>query len=92
MYLVSLYFDDKSESKIQGLINEVAEKSGNNFMIDNNVPPHITIAAFQSDKEERVIQILDNVIKNNSKEKHIKTANLFKFTINLIPSNFIINN
>ncbi len=65
MYLVSLYFDNKSESKIQGIINKVAEKSGNNFMIDNNVPPHITIAAFQSNKEEKIIELLDKIIKNS---------------------------
>jgi 2'-5' RNA ligase len=63
MYLVSLYFDDKSERKIQGLINKVAEKSGNSFMTDNNVPPHITIAAFQTNEEERVIEILDKKIR-----------------------------
>ena len=66
MYLVSLYFNDKSEAKIQGFINKVAEKSGNNFMTDNNVPPHITIASFQSNEEEKVIEILDKIIKDIS--------------------------
>lgn len=66
MYLVSLYFDDKSACRIQGLINKVAEKSGNSFMTHNNVPPHITIAAFQSNEEEKVIEILDKRIKNIS--------------------------
>lgn len=64
MYLVSLYFDDKSTRKIQGFINKVAVKSGNNFMIDGKVPPHITIAAFQSNEENKVIEILDKDIKN----------------------------
>lgn len=64
MYLVSLYFDNKSAMKIQGFINKVAEKSGNDFMTHNNVPPHITIASFQSDEEEKVIEILDKRIKD----------------------------
>jgi len=64
MYLVSLYFDDKSERKIQRFINKVAEKSGNNFMTYNNVPPHITIASFQTDEEDKVIEILDKRIKD----------------------------
>ncbi|MGG7059031.1 2'-5' RNA ligase family protein [Clostridium nigeriense] len=64
MYLVSLYFDNKSERKIQRFINKVAEKSGNNFMTDNNVPPHITIASFQTDDEDKVIEILDKIIRD----------------------------
>ena len=64
MYLVSLYFDDKSTIKIQGFINKVSAKSGNNFMTHNNVPPHITIASFQTDDEDRVIEILDKIIKD----------------------------
>ena len=64
MYLVSLYFDDKSAMKIQGFINKVAAKSGNNFMTDNKVPPHITIAAFQTNEEDKVIEVLDKRIKD----------------------------
>lgn len=63
MYLVSLYFDDKATTKIQGFINKVSAKSGNNFMTHNKVPPHITIASFQTDDEDRVIEILDKIIK-----------------------------
>lgn len=64
MYLVSLYFDDKASIKIQGFINRVSAKSGNNFMTYNNVPPHITIASFQTDEEDKVIEILDKRIKD----------------------------
>ncbi|MGG7178376.1 2'-5' RNA ligase family protein [Clostridium paraputrificum] len=64
MYLVSLYFDDKTARKIQGLINKVSVVSGNDFMTNNNVPPHITIAAFQSDEEDKVIELLDKRIKD----------------------------
>lgn len=64
MYLVSLYFDHKATEKIQGLINKVADKSGNNYMINGNVPPHITIASFQAHEENRVIEVLDKNIKN----------------------------
>lgn len=63
MYLVSIYFDDKTSKIIQGLINKVAAKSGNSFMIDGNVPPHITIASFQAQEERRIIELLDEKIK-----------------------------
>lgn len=64
MYLVSLYFDDKSSNKIQRFIDKVALKSSNNYMIDGHVPPHITIASFQTNDENKVIELLNNNIKN----------------------------
>lgn len=64
MYLVSVYFDDESSEKIQRLINKVGDKSGNKFMIEGKVPPHITIAAFQTKEESKVIEILGNNIKD----------------------------
>ena len=83
MYLVSVYFDDKAAEKIQGFINKVAEKSGNGFMTDNNVPPHITIAAFQTDKEEKVIEILDKRIRD------IKTGIITWASIGIFKSSVI---
>ena len=64
MYLVSIYFDDKTEDRIQNYINKVAINSMNNYMIDANVPPHITISAFEADDEEIVIDLLDKKIKS----------------------------
>ena len=64
MYLVSLYFDDKAAVRIESFINKVSEKSGNTFMTDNNVPPHITITSFQTAEENRVVEILDKRIKD----------------------------
>lgn len=84
MYLVSLYFDSKTENKIQGIINKVAHKCGNNFMIDNNVPPHITISAFQSEKDKNVIKILDNIIKNNKDKGLITFASIGSFKSSVI--------
>lgn len=82
MYLVSLYFDKKSSNKIQGLINKVAYKSGNNFMIDGCVSPHITIAAFQTNKEEEVIRILDEKIKSiKSSEITWASIGVFKSSV-----------
>ena len=63
MYLVSLYFNEEAALKIQRLINKVADKSGNKYMIQGKVPPHITIAAFHSRDEDKVIEVLDHRIK-----------------------------
>ena len=69
MYLISIYFDKKTEHRIQSYINDVAEKSGNTFMTDNNVPPHITLSAFESLHEEIVLNNLNRVMKELSKDK-----------------------
>lgn len=58
MYLVSIYFDEKTNERINQLIRKTAEKSGNTFMLDGNVPPHITISAFETKKEKEVIERL----------------------------------
>lgn len=62
MYLVSIYFDEKTNKIIQRYINQVAEKTGNYLMIEGNVPPHITISAFERQDEERVIEVLDSLV------------------------------
>ena len=64
MYLVSLYFDKKTEKQIQSYINDVANVCGNTFMIDNQVPPHMTISAFETLQEDSVVVVLENAISN----------------------------
>lgn len=83
MYLVSLYFDDNTSRKIKSLINKAAAKSGNSFMIDGNVPPHITIASFQAHEESKVIELLDKKIND------IKCGNITFASIGVFKSSVI---
>ncbi len=62
MYLVSLYFDEKTNKRILGYMQNIAEKSGNGYMVEHNVPPHITISAFESCNEELIVKSLDNAV------------------------------
>ncbi|MGN0513440.1 MAG: 2'-5' RNA ligase family protein [Lachnospiraceae bacterium] len=57
MYLISVYFDEKTNLILQRYINKIAAKTGNTFMTDNHVPPHMTISAI----EARSVQILKPV-------------------------------
>lgn len=61
-YLVSLYFDDKTETRLRTYIAKTAEKCGNTYMIDHHVPPHITVSALDTMNEETMIQKLENCI------------------------------
>ncbi len=69
MYLISAYFDKKTENRIQSYMDDVASVSENWFMIKNNVPPHITISAFETLEEEKVVERLDTALSNIKRNK-----------------------
>lgn len=63
MYLISLYFDPKTNRRIQEHINDVAGCSGNTYMLDKKIPPHITLTAFESKvREEELTGNLDKIL------------------------------
>lgn len=65
MYLVSIYFDEKTNQRLKEYIEQVAKKTGNTFMIDGNVPPHITVGAFESKvSKEELAAVLQPVFEN----------------------------
>ena len=43
MYLISAYFDENTNKILKHLQQKIADKTGNDFMIRNNVMPHLTI-------------------------------------------------
>lgn len=63
MYLISIYFDEKTNQRIQGYINQVAKHTGNSFMPEGNVPPHITVSALEAKDEQQVIKALEGCAK-----------------------------
>ena len=65
MYLVSVYFDKTAVHILQRYINKIAEKTGNSFMTDNNVPPHMTIAR----SEKSLLGAMDNLQNTLAKGK-----------------------
>lgn len=46
--MISAYFDEETNNRIQQYINQVAKKTGNYCMVDGKVPPHITISSFKT--------------------------------------------
>lgn len=71
MYLISLYFDANTEKTMQLYIDQVAKTTGNKFMIDGKIPPHITILAFEAKDESMVVKMFE---ENVSK---LKCASIF---------------
>lgn len=87
MYLVSIYFDEKTDKIIQNYINQVAKKTGNTFMLDGEVPPHITISAFETKQEEKVMEALEKAV-TQMKSGQLQWASVgqfFPYVIYLAP-------
>ena len=59
MYLVSLFFDEETERILQKLIRRTAEKTGNFYMLEHEIPPHLTIAACKTKRERELKEALD---------------------------------
>ena len=60
-YAVSLHFTQEVNEIIFNTMASIADLIGNDFMIKNKVPPHITIGAFHGTKEteEKLIRIVE---------------------------------
>ncbi len=67
MYLISIYFDDYTNNIIQQHMKAIAKATDNTYMLEGNVPAHITLSSFSTDNEEQVIEMLEQVVKNMSK-------------------------
>lgn len=58
MYLISIYFDENTNQKINQYIQQIAKATGNTYILDNQVPPHITISSFFTENDEIVVSML----------------------------------
>lgn len=58
MYLITLYFDDETNERIQKWMYQIYKKVGNDSML--NIPAHLTLASFYCD-EKRAIEIFNNI-------------------------------
>ncbi len=48
MYLITGYFDDTTNSILKRHIEEIADITGNAYMTDNHIPPHMTLCALEA--------------------------------------------
>lgn len=61
MYLLSVYFDAGATKKIQSLINQIAKVTGNNYMTDHHVPPHMTISSIEARNADVLIPTVEKL-------------------------------
>ena len=82
MYLLTAYFDDSTTEQLQRLMDEVARQTGNDFMIRNHVPPHLTISAFDQKNPQRAVELFERFssklseknLNSDSNSNHIYIA------------------
>lgn len=87
MYLISVYFDEATNKRLQRYIDIVAERTGNHFMTNGKVPPHMTISAFETRDEEHVKIVLKEKCKNlpQGKITWCSAGTFFPYVIYLAP-------
>lgn len=61
VYHISVYFDEKTTAHMQEFIEKVAQATGNHYMTEAKVPPHITLCALECGDEEALKAALESV-------------------------------
>lgn len=66
MFLISLYFDDKTDLRMRFMMEQIAKRTGNDAMIRENVPPHITLSAFfiSGGEAAKAVDIFDAYVED----------------------------
>ncbi len=76
-YSVSLYFDDASAAQLRHAAERISLVTGNNYMIQHSVPPHITLGMFHA--AENNLQLLKKVLADFA-DKAAVFSTVFSFS------------
>ncbi len=76
MYLLTAYFDDSTTEQLQRVMDEVARQTGNDFMIRNHVPPHLTISAFDQKNPKRAVELFER-FSSKLREKNLNSNHIY---------------
>lgn len=87
MYLITVYFDEKTSKQLERYIKSIAEVSGNDFMTKNNVPPHMTISSIEARSagvlKDRFEHLCDNLSAGNI--QIVSVGQLFPYVMYATP-------
>lgn len=87
MYLITAYFDNETNKRIQTLINHTAAATGNSFMTANHVPPHMTISSIEARNAEVLIPSVNN-LRNTLHQgtiRFVSTGQLLPYVLYITP-------
>lgn len=63
-YAIVLYFDAVTNDTINEIIKTISVITDNTYMIDVNIPPHITIGSFLCDESDRLMAEVGDFMKD----------------------------
>ena len=87
MYLITAYFDEKANQRINSLIHKIADQTGNLFMTENHVPPHLTISSVEARSEDVLLPVV-NEMEHRLKKGRIQLVSvgmLFPYVMYITP-------
>lgn len=58
-YAIVLYLDRETEDRIAYMMRRLAESGANTYMLDNKIPPHITLAMFEKENEDGLTETVE---------------------------------
>lgn len=61
-YAIVLHFDSEATKKINEFIEAVSKRTGNTYMIDTNIPPHITVGCYTAKEDSRILAEVKEII------------------------------
>ena len=87
MYLITAYFDNETNKRIQTLINHTAAATGNSFMTANHVPPHMTISSIEARNAEVLIPSVNNLRStlHQGTIRFVSTGQLLPYVLYITP-------
>lgn len=87
MYLISVYFDEQTNKILQRYIDHVAEKTGNHFMTEHKVPPHMTISSIEARGAEVLLPAFEKLQGNlqSGEIQFVSVGQLFPYVIYTTP-------
>lgn len=63
-YAIVLYFDDTTNKIIGNMIERTATLSGNSYMLDINIPPHVTLGCFFCGEQSDLLEKIESFVKS----------------------------
>jgi len=58
-YAAGLYFDRASDEKFRRLIRRIAQSGANPYMLNHNIPPHVTLACVCANQPQPILDRLE---------------------------------
>ena len=82
MYLISAYFDENTNKILKHLQQRISDKTGNDFMIRNNVMPHLTLSSIEARNVDVLIPAFEKVCRG--KLQPLEEKSVANNTINIV--------